>query len=329
MDGAAVLLRLLATIVLTAALSGAATTANASSVRTAVLPGVVHRGQAVKISVATAAKNVCLAQVRYADGAVQESGIKRPVNRRVTWTIRIPNNAMLGLAHWSVRCGVLFQRSGNWRVAAAIAGVDTTPHVLIDKEGFTQRPDKLGTGSTVSYGLLLKNTSLKEDAQNVYLLISFATESGELIGTKTTSVPLIPAGETYAYGDAILMRTQAVVTKLEVTIRVNAHTPTKGRVLPHFVNVEIVPNTIDPGWVGEVDGEIVNDTSPQTLTSAKLSVVVLNAAGAIVGGGTGFSFSPLPSGSRMVFLARNGFKAIPVDQAVTPIISVDPTYSSG
>jgi hypothetical protein len=31
----------------------------------------------------------------------------------------------------------------------------------------------------------------------------------------------------------------------------------------------------------------------------------------------------------MVFLARMGFTAIHVDQAVTPVISVDPAYSSG
>jgi hypothetical protein len=321
-------LRLLATIVLTAALSGAATTANASSVRTTVLPGVVHRGQAVKISVAYGSKSTCLAQVRYADGAVQESGLKRASQRRVTWTIRVPNNAMLGPARWTVRCGVRFQRSGSWRVAAATAGVDTTPHVLIDNEGYTQRPDKNGTGSSVSYGLLLKNTSVNQDAQNVYLLVNFVSASGELIGTSAATVRLIVAGETYAYGNLMRMRSQTAVTKLEVTIRVNAHTPTKSRILPHFVNVAVVPSATDPGWVGEVDGEIVNDTSPQTLTSAKLSIVLLNASGAVVGGGTGFLFSPLPSGSRMVFLARSGFTAIPADQGVTPIISVDPAYSS-
>jgi hypothetical protein len=323
------LLRFLTLLTLTAALSAAATTATAATSRTSVLPGVVHRGQAVKISVATLTKAACLAQVRYADGAVQESGIKHAIARRVTWTIRIPNNAMLGAAHWTVRCGVNFSRSGNWRVAAAVSTVDTTPHVLIDKEGFTQRPDKAGTGSSVSYGMLLKNTSVKQDAQNVYLLVNFVSASGELIGTSATTVKLIAAGETYAYGNLMRMRTQTSVAKLEVTIRVTAHAPTQSRVLPHFVNVAVMPSTTDPGWVSEVDGEIVNDTSTQTLTSAKLSIVLLNASGAVVGGGTGFSFSPLPSGSRMVFLASNGFTAIPIDQGVTPVISVDPTYSNG
>lgn len=315
---------------MTAVLSASVTIASATpATGSAVAATVVHRGQTVKISVATASKGVCLAQVRYADGAVQESGIKRPSARRVTWTIRVPNNAMLGIARWSVRCGVNFQRFGSWRVAVATAGVDTTPHVLIDKEGFTQRPDKIGTGSDVSYGFLLKNTSLKEDAQNVYLLVNFVTANGELVGSTTTTVKLIGAGETYAYGNVMLLRTQAAVTKLEVTVRVNAHAPTKARVLPHFVNVAIIPNPLDPGYVSEVDGEIVNDTSPQTLTSARISIVILNADGAIVGGGTGLVYSPLPSGSRMVFLARMGFTAIHVDQAITPIISVDPAYSSG
>jgi hypothetical protein len=323
------LLRFFALLAATAILSASVTIASATpATGSAAALTVVHRGQTVKISVATASKGVCLAQVRYADGAVQESGIKRPSGRRVGWTIRVPNNAMLGVARWSVRCGVNFQRLGSWRVAVTTT-VEAVPRVLIDKEGFTQRPDKIGTGSDVSYGLLLKNTSVKEDAQNVYLLINFVTANGELVGSATTTVKMIGAGETYAYGNIMLLRTQATVAKLEVTVRVGAQAPTKARVLPHFVNVAIIPNTLDPGFVSEVDGEIVNDTSPQTLTSARISMVILNAAGAIVGGGTGLVYSPLPSGSRMVFLARMGFTAIRVDQAVTPVISVDPAYSSG
>jgi hypothetical protein len=323
------LLRFFTLLAATAIISASVTIASATpATGSAAAPTVVHRGQTVRISVATASQGVCLAQVRYADGAVQESGIKHPSGRRVGWTIRVPNDAMLGIARWNVRCGVNFQRSGSWRVAVTTT-VETVPRVLIDKEGFTQRPDKAGTGSDVSYGLMLKNTSLREDAQNIYLLINFVTANGGLVGSTTTTLAMIGAGETYAYGNDMRLRTQATVTKLEVTVRVGGQAPTKARVLPHFVNVAIVPNAADPSFVSEVDGEIVNDTSRQTLTSARISIVVLNAAGAIVGGGTGLVYAPLPSGSRMVFIASGGLSAIRVDQAVTPVISVDPTYSSG
>ena len=152
---------------------------------------IVHRGQPVKVSVRTPSLAACLAEARYSDGSRQSSGIKHAHDGLVTWTVRVPNNAALGQARWSVRCGVTWQRTGTWLVKPATATkVDSTPHLLVDKQGFSQRNDKLGTGSTVSYGLLLKNTSTTQDATETYLLINFATASGELIGTVTKKVEL-------------------------------------------------------------------------------------------------------------------------------------------
>ena len=61
------------------------------------------------------------------------------------------------------------------------AAASSAPKVLIDKQGYTQRPDQYGTGSSVSYGLLLKNTSTTQDAKNVYLLVNFVAANGQLI----------------------------------------------------------------------------------------------------------------------------------------------------
>jgi hypothetical protein len=324
-------LRLIYTIAATAFLAACAATATPAMNASGSGATDVHRGQPVRIAVRTPSHGVCLAEVRYSDGATQDSGVKSPRSGSVSWTLRVPTNATLGAARWTVRCGVTWQRSGSWRVAA-LKGRDVpsaAPVVMIDKEGFSQRPDSYSTGSAVSYGLILKNTSAKEDAKDVYVLINFASASGELIGTVTKSVKLVSAGGTYALGDSMQMRTQVPVTKLEVTVKVTAHEPTKATPLPHFANVRIVPSQTDTGFVGEVDGEIVNDTSQQTLTLASISIVLLDASGKIVGGGTGISFSPLPSGSRMVFLAQTGFAAVGLDQAVTPLISVEPTYQSG
>lgn len=323
-------LRLISTIAATAVLAAFAATAGHAMNFAAGTATVVHRGQPVHIAVRTPSHGACLAEVRYSDGALQDSGVKVPRGGAVSWTMRVPTNATLGAARWTVRCGVTWQRSGSWRVEAIKAGDPgaAAPHVMIDNEGFSQRPDTYDTGSSVSYGLILKNTSDQEDADNVYLLINFVAADGQLIGTVTKTVSVVAAGGTFALGDSIQMRTQVAVTKLEVTVKVLAHEPKKARPMPHFVNVRILPSTNDPGWVGEVDGEMVNDTAPQTLTMAKISVVLLDASGKIVGGGTSFSASPLPSGSRMVFLAQTGFSAIPLDHAVVPVISVEPTYSA-
>ena len=49
--------------------------------------------------------------------------------------------------------------------------------------------------------------------------------------------------------------------------------------MPEFANVRILPNTYDPGWVSEVDAEIVNVNTTKTLASANVSLVVVDAAG--------------------------------------------------
>jgi hypothetical protein len=91
-------LRLITTLFLTSALAATATTATASARPTAG-PLVVHRGQAVKVSVRTPSKAYCLAEARYADGSRQDSGLKRAQsNGLVSWTLRVPNTAPLGRA---------------------------------------------------------------------------------------------------------------------------------------------------------------------------------------------------------------------------------------
>ena len=162
--------------------------------------------------------------------------------------------------------------------------------------------------------MFLKNTSSR-DAENVYLLVNFVGAGGELLGTLSHNVNYIPAGQTFNYGDEMSLRTQLLVTKLEVTVRVGGGAPAVPHPVPHFSNILIVPDRGDPTWVSEVDGEVANDTSPATMTSAQISVVVLDPNGAIVGGGQTTLYTALPSGSRMVFLAQSGFSDIPSNKA--------------
>lgn len=304
-----------------------AVTATGAAARATTTP-VVHRGQIVHLSAAPGGAPACLASVQYADGLTQYSGTKHAVLGKVSWTIRIPNNAAVGTAHWSVRCGPIWHRSGSWRVAGASSTGPALPTVLVTGNGFSQRPDSFGGGSKVSYGLMLKNKSGR-DADNVFVLVNFVGSSGGLLGSASNTVPLVAAGQTYAYGDEMSLRTQLPVAKLEITVRVGSGAPALAHPLPHFANVRIVPDSQDPSWVSEVDGEISNDTSQRTMNSAQLSLVVLDANGAIVGGGKTSLFATLPVGSRMVFLAQSGFSSIPTDKAVSVVISAQPQYQTG
>jgi hypothetical protein len=134
------------------------------------------------------------------------------------------------------------------------------PRVVVDRQGFSQRPNRYGAGSKLSCGLFLHNTSDTQDAMNVYVLVNMVADDGELVGTVAHTVALVSSGQTFADGDSLGLRTEVRVAKLEVTIRIGSHQP---------------------------------------------------------------------SGSRMVFLATSGFDAIPLDRALTPVVSVEPTYSAG
>ena len=118
---------------------------------------VVHRGQPVKVSVRTPSLAACLAEARYSDGSRQSSGIKHAHDGLVTWMVRVPNNAALGQASL---VGSLRRHLAAHRHLAREAGdrdegrLDAAPAGR--QAGLLQRPDKLGTGSTVSYGLLLE-----------------------------------------------------------------------------------------------------------------------------------------------------------------------------
>jgi hypothetical protein len=107
------MLRRLAATALTAAVGASAAAVGASAAT------VVHRGQIARISLATdvSSQAACSAQIVYADGFLQQTGVKSVVGGRVTFAIRIPRHVAFGPARWSLRCGLTLARSGTWRVA--------------------------------------------------------------------------------------------------------------------------------------------------------------------------------------------------------------------
>ena len=323
-------LRSTISIALLAVLALAASAAAAPGSHTAS-PGLVHRGQPTAITFrAPQLARTCSAQLRYAGGSAQNLAARKVRNHMISFRFQIPAAAPIGNGTWRVTCNKVTVRKGTFIVvdAASTLGEDA-PRVVVDKSGYSQRPDKTGPGSQLSFGLVLRNTSDTQDAENVYVIVNMVAGDGQLVGSKSQTIKLVPAGGTYDLGDHMALRTQVGVAKLELTVRVGAHEPKQAHLMPDFANVRILPNLYDPGWVGEVDGEIVNNVPDNTLQSATLSVIVFDAAGNSLGGGTAFAFASVPSGSRFVFLAQQGFSAIPLDKAVSTAISPNPTWMNG
>jgi hypothetical protein len=83
---------------------------------------VVHRGQLVSLShtFPPTTTTYCVAAVEYLDDTLQQTAAKQVSGGRVSFAIRIPRHAILGAAHWSIRCGPVWQTTGTWRVARAV-----------------------------------------------------------------------------------------------------------------------------------------------------------------------------------------------------------------
>src|SRR5437588_7639419 len=87
------------------------------------------------------------------------------------------------------------------------------------------------------------------------------------------------------------------------------------------------PSIPEPSWLGAVDGEVSNPEIALVLQNTALSTVVLDAAGNVIGGGTGFAGASLPPGSREFFKIMLG-SDIPISRAASAMVSAIGTYQS-
>jgi hypothetical protein len=241
---------------------------------------------------------------------------------RASWKWQIAENTAPGRATVKVACGKAGQLS---RTLMVTAKPKTAPKVVVEKQGFSLRYLP-GGNATASVGVILKNTSPDEDAFNVQVLINFLDPNNVVVGSINVPVSVVSAGSTYNYGNSLNWVGQPTVSRLEVVVTTKAHAQ-KAQKYPGMANVRIVPSPYDPGYVGEVDGELINDRDIFTLGNAQLSIVILDAAGNVIGGGSGSSFAPIPPGARMLFKAPNGFKAVKIAEATTALVSVVPSWS--
>ena len=296
------------------------------SVRFTFVPQRAFQGQPAAISVfARPADARCTLLVRYVNGSIQAGlNATRASAGRAVWKWTLSQNAPAGLAKASAQCG----RSRNVsRTFTVVGGSVVHAKLSVVTSGYSQRPDSFGAGSTVSYGVVLNNPSTIQDAQNVSLQVNFIDSSNHTLETTTSQVSTIGANSTFNVGGSESLPTQAPVVKLELIVQTGAWVKHDFHE-PALDNVHIVPSSFQPDWVGEVDADLVNDDPTDTLTNASAYIVLFDAAGNVVGGGTGFLLVSLPPGTRSYFSASAGFSAVPMAKASTAAISIVPTYKA-
>jgi len=317
----------LATVLFAAVVPGLASgAANGFSVRFNFVPQKVFQGQPAAISVLVKPSNArCTLAVRYVDGSLQGGlGSTRASGGKAAWKWTLSGDAPAGSAKASVQCG----RSGNLsRSFTVVGGSVAKANLSIVNSGYSQRPDRFGGGSTVSYGVVLNNPSTIQDAQNVSVQVNFIDSTNHTLQTTTNQISAIGANSTFNVGGSESLPSTTPVVKLEIIVQTSAWVKTTFHE-PALDNIHIVPSSFDPDYVGEVDGDLVNDHPTDTLTNASAYIVLYDAAGNVVGGGTGFMFGSLPPGTRSYFSASSGFSAVPMAKASTAAISIVPTYKA-
>jgi hypothetical protein len=315
-------LAVVALALLAAGTASALASTPAPKLGVASLPQSAFRGKPVSVGFTVRPAGIrCALAVRYADGKLQP-GLKpvQALEGLAVWRWTVPEGAALGPARLAASC----PNVGRLQRPLTIVGSLVPPKITVEKSGFSVREKGTG-GSSLSYGLVLANDSRTVDALDVNVLVNFVMADERLLGSASQRIPVIGAGAAYALGGQVSFPGAAPIARLEVVIRIDGRRP-KELVVPAVANVRVVPSAFEPGWVGSVEGEIVNDRKTETLQRTALSLVVLDPAGNVVGGSSGFSAAELPPGTRVFFKVTSGLNAIPLDRAATALVSLLPTW---
>jgi hypothetical protein len=259
--------------------------------------------------------------VRYANGARQKGLAPQTAsNGHASWRWQVGLGTATGRARATVSCG----RAGKVTRRFVVIGQVIPPRIEVVKKGFSIRAKPYG-GTGVSFGLLLQNDSQQFDATNVYVLVNFVMADNHALGTTTTTINAIQAGGTYALGGELTFPGAAPIQRLEVVIQVGGHSRPQLH-LPVPANIHVMPDQFDPAWVGSVEGELLNSQVGLILQNCQLSAVVFDEAGNILGGGTGYAYATLPPATREVIKMTSGFNDIPIEHAVSAMVSMQPTW---
>ncbi len=311
------------TAVLIALLVPASAGARATGLSFTSLPRRFVQNAKTTVVVAVHPVTVCTLSVRYADGQLQPD--LRPVgafNGRAKWTFRVSGYAAPGHARVTASCG----NAGSAGRTVLVVGSVIPARIVVVKDGYSVKQNQFGGGS-VSYGVILQNTSKGQDALQVYTLVNFVGPDDKLVGSATTTLSGIPAGQQFGLGgDLAFMGGVPPISRLEIVVQIGKRQPHALK-MATISNIYLEPSIFEPAWLGAVDGEVSNPETALVLENTALSTVVFDAAGNVIGGGTGWAPSSLPPGAREFFKITMG-SDVPMSHAASAMVSAIGNYQS-
>jgi hypothetical protein len=283
-------------------------------------PGRAFQGKVALVSVKSTSF-ACKLAVRYANGDKQVNMTPdQTVGGKVVWKWQVPQFAAPGVAKLAAVC----PGAAKATKSVVVVGGLVPPKINVLKRGFSTKV--MGQGENVSYGLVLQNTSPNGNALNIGVLVNFVMPDDHLIGSASTTIPIINAGSRYDLGGSLSFVGAPTIARLEVVINPGGRAKSAKQFAPGLDNVHLVPNPYDPAWLGSVEGDEVNIHPTLTLQSSNMSCVVFDGNGNVLGGGTGSGSFQLLPGTRAFFKITGGLDSIPFNKAASVSISVIPQY---
>ena len=173
--------------------------------------------------------------------------------------------------------------------------------------------------------MILANESKTRDAVDVKVLVHFVMDDNRLIGSATTRISDMAADSEHALGGELTFPGGAPIARLRGGRRGGRQRPCHADEARAFRSARHAePSRAD--WCGSIEGELQNASPTKTVQSVQLSAVVLDDAGNIIGGGSGYSYGTLPPGGPHVLQIATGMRPIPVSKTAIALVSVVPTY---
>lgn len=289
------------------------------------LPMKVYEGQTTTfaLSLSSPARVQCTLTIRYTGKRVDRI-THTGQNGHASWRFRVPA-VPPGPAKLAATCAGVGSATGQVLVQWALE----TPKLTVTKQGFTEAFPRTPPTGYVSYGLAIHNERVRFDAVNVDFLVNFVDASNRVLGTDHVAIQRIPADATVYHGARVNVTypSSDPVTRIEIVL-VSATSAQKVPSTPLLVSdLQAAPSTspLYPGGIDSIRGQILNQ-SKLKMQRADIGVVILDAAGNILGGGSGFAEGPLSQGSREFFSSCCTYGDIPLSKEAGILVSAVPAY---
>jgi hypothetical protein len=259
----------------------------------------------------------CSLSIRYSSNRVQRLGERTATAQGINWGVRIPA-VPSGRARATVACG----KAGTATTAFTVKHALQAPRIVIERSGWSQRPNLRFGYSNTCFGLQVQNARTRLDAVRIALLVNLVDADNRVLATDHLRLGRIPAGTTVYTGHQLRMGLTPVA-RIEVVV-VEATSDEIEPATPPLISDVVISMDSSGPYVGVIFGQLLN-RSRLPMQRGEIGFLLQGADGSIVGGGRGTARGPVSLGARELFKSSGSFDAVP-HVGTEALISIVPRY---